>query len=406
MNIELPKYDVIIAGAGLAGLSLASMLADHPVLGSKKVLIVDRDDKVANDRTWCFWARPDEPLPGVPEHRWDACVFYASGFECRFPTEPYQYRMVRGSDFYRWSRERIATNPNMAWLKAGIRHIDAETGRVETDAGVFTADLVFNSALVNRTVLPETPLFEAPFTQIKGAGEGNHVRLLQHFKGWLVETATPVFDPSCVTFMDFRIPQDGDTRFVYVLPFSPTRALVEFTVFSPALLQADAYDRHLNDYLKKFLGCSEYRVEETEFGIIPMTDAAFPPVSGSRVVNIGTAGGYVKGSSGYAFKRTQRKLRALVDNWAQTGAVHPEVAASPAHFQWFDSILLHVLHKKGDLGGEVFRRMFASLSPQTVFRFLDEDSTFAENLSVMATAPKAPFTWEAFRSFGRMVFKT
>lgn len=396
---------MVIAGAGLAGLTLARLIAIHPELGKKRMLIIDRDDKKANDRTWCFWSRDDENMPAVASFTWDACRFYAPGFERRLDIAPYRYHMVRGSDFYQWSKQQITTNPRVVWLKADIQHIDAEQGAVTTDQGVFTGKIVFNSALINRRLIPENPSFAQPFSLMEKSekqGSGGAIQLLQHFKGWLVETETPAFDPACVTFMDFRVDQDGATRFVYVLPFSPTRALVEYTLFSPELLNASDYDAALKNYLNHFLNIDRYRIEETEFGIIPMTDATFPNISKGRVFNIGTAGGFVKGSSGYAFKRTQRKLTELVDDWAKYGSPNPALMASPPHFRFFDSVLLKVLQQKGDLGGEVFKRMFRDLPATMVFRFLDEDTTLAENLRVMATAPKGIFTLAAFKQMTRI----
>ena len=49
-------YNFILAGGGAAGLSLAVQLASSP-LKDQSILIIDRDRKQANDRTWCFWAR-------------------------------------------------------------------------------------------------------------------------------------------------------------------------------------------------------------------------------------------------------------------------------------------------------------------------------------------------------------
>ena len=55
------QYDYIIAGAGCAGLSLAVHMIHSGKFSDKKILIVDKDDKQKNDRTWCFW----EKEPGL-----------------------------------------------------------------------------------------------------------------------------------------------------------------------------------------------------------------------------------------------------------------------------------------------------------------------------------------------------
>jgi lycopene beta-cyclase len=52
----MQKYDFIIAGGGLAGLSLAYYM-NQTVLREKSILIIDQDTKTKNDRTWCFWEK-------------------------------------------------------------------------------------------------------------------------------------------------------------------------------------------------------------------------------------------------------------------------------------------------------------------------------------------------------------
>jgi thioredoxin reductase len=52
-------YDFIIAGGGLAGLSLAYYLSQSS-LENAKILIIDQSEKKENDKTWCFWeAQPN-----------------------------------------------------------------------------------------------------------------------------------------------------------------------------------------------------------------------------------------------------------------------------------------------------------------------------------------------------------
>ncbi len=51
--------------------------------------------------------------------------------------------------------------------------------------------------------------------------------LLQHFKGWLIETDKDYFDDSVATFMDFRTDQKNRTGFFYVLTVAKNKALVE-----------------------------------------------------------------------------------------------------------------------------------------------------------------------------------
>lgn len=413
--MQTDHYDILFAGAGLSGLTLALELARRPAFCDKKILLLDRDRKQQNDRTWCFWATDAEPLPPVVFRSWDRCRFFSAGFETDMDIAPYRYRMVRGLDFYNWAIAELDRCPNVRRVHAHIESLDAERGRVHTNVGEFSGDVVFNSAFVKTRVLPEANAVfpNPPFSVGKPDNTPIHIDgvtrshpnatsvfLLQHFKGWTVETPTPAFDPTSVTFMDFRIAQRGETRFVYVLPFSETRALIEFTVFSPALLEAEAYDTALRDYLRDFLNLETFAVEESEFGVIPMTDYPFPNRAEGKVLHIGTAGGFVKASSGYAFKRTQRKVRAFVDAWERTGVPDAATFRSPRLFRLFDSILLHVLQRQNDLGSRIFTNLFQKLPADLVFRFLDEDSSFWENLRLVSAPPAPPFlraVWDLVR---------
>ncbi|MCC6461236.1 MAG: lycopene cyclase [Saprospiraceae bacterium] len=392
--MQTESYDIIFAGAGLSGLTLALELLRRPAFQQHSMLLIDRDEKRHNDRTWCFWAEENEPLPPVIFNTWARCDFFGTNFQQRMDIAPFRYHQVRGIDFYQWAKAELARHPKVRFLTAAIHRMDAESGRVETDAGAFSANWVFNSAFTRTQVLPAaTGLYpNPPFSpEPATAAPPAAILLLQHFKGWLIETPQPAFDPAAMTFMDFRIEQTGETRFVYVLPFSETRALVEFTVFSPALLAAEAYGAALRDYLRQYLGVTDFSIVEEEFGVIPMTDFPFPARREGRLIHIGTAGGFVKASSGYAFKRTQRKIRALVDAWEKNGVPDPAYLRSPWLFRAFDSIFLRVLANQNALGRRIFSDLFRQLPPALVLRFLDEDSTFVENLRLVSAPPTWPF---------------
>jgi lycopene beta-cyclase len=68
--------------------------------------------------------------------------------------------------------------------------------------------------------------------------------------------------------MDFHTEQRDWTGFVYVLPFTKHTALVEYTVFSPKILEAEEYSASLDTYLREQLGCQDYSILEREYGVI------------------------------------------------------------------------------------------------------------------------------------------
>lgn len=402
------KYDIVFAGAGLAALSIAARMADQPYFAGKKILLIDRDRKEANDRTWCFWATPDEirAMPPVITRSWPYLHFYSRDFSRRLNSGDYQYHMVSGRGFYQWAKNKLAASPNVEWLHTDILEIDAAGRRVITAAGVIEGRWILNSAITPFALIPSLKqgLFRTPFTDIKSSIPKEYIYLLQHFTGWVIRTDKPVFDPEEVTMMDFRVDQSGHTRFVYVLPFSEQEALVEFTVFSPALLSNDEYEQALKDYIHRFLDIEKYEVVETEFGVIPMTDYPFPQPENNAVINIGTAGGFVKGSSGYAFKRTQRRAAALVDDWAENGAPDTRLLKSARRFRIYDTIFLRALADGFVPADRVFSDFFKNLGGKTVFQFLDEDSGYLTDFRALNAPPLLPFIRAAFRQMLKLPY--
>ena len=73
-------YDYILAGGGLAGLSLACHLVNSP-LRDRSILIVHPDTKERNDRTWSYWTRQPGLFDGAVTHAWDSLRFVGNGVE-------------------------------------------------------------------------------------------------------------------------------------------------------------------------------------------------------------------------------------------------------------------------------------------------------------------------------------
>ncbi len=394
MTASLPHYDLILAGGGMAGLSLAYHLGQTP-LRTKRTLIIDREPKTKNDRTWAFWERGNGPFESVVCRQWDTVWFHGPrerSFSEKLDLGGYRYKLLRGIDFYDFVRDELEEHPDVEFLYSPVLALEStETGAVvTTEAGRFSADWVFDSTFRLEAMKPFNPDFSP-----SGETPTRRSALLQHFKGWVVKTPAPAFDPAVPTMMDFRIPQHGECRFLYVLPFSETEALVEFTLFTPTLLPPDAYDAELKSYLRDFLNIRDFKLTETEFGIIPMTDEPTTERPGPRVIRIGTAGGTTRPSTGYTFARTQRRLRTIARNLAADFNAHPldgEGAAIPARYRLFDEIFLNVFLNHRHPPAEIFTQLYARNRPADVFRFLDEENNLFQDLRVIWAAPKLPFT--------------
>jgi len=85
---------------GCAGLGLAVHMQRAGLLRDKTLLMVDKDPKRVNDRTWCFWETGEGPFESVVSHRWEQAWFHAQGYSGRKELAPYAYKMIRGIDYY------------------------------------------------------------------------------------------------------------------------------------------------------------------------------------------------------------------------------------------------------------------------------------------------------------------
>lgn len=369
-------YDYLIAGGGAAGLSLAYHIAQEPRLVGKKILIIEPQVKDQNDRTWSYWA--DEPMvfDGIAAHEWRQLAFRSPGYDKVIDLGRYRYRMIRGLDYYQFVRKALASNANFTFAYGTVEALEnVRAGvRVRSSAGEFTARYGFDS---------RPPAIEPNLNK--------HRYLLQHFVGWEVQTDIDAFDPTVVEFMDFRGEQHQEARFIYVLPFTARKALVEYTLFSTKPLPKAEYEVAIREYLSTTLGLTDYRIVAEEVGAIPMTDHPLPVREGAHIVNIGTRGGRAKPSTGYAFKRIQQQSARLVAALASTGHPPTDPTGDKWQFRLFDTLLLDIMQRQGETTRDIFRELFERNPVERILRFLDETTSWADNLRVMNSVTPGPF---------------
>ena len=379
-------FDYLIVGGGAAGLSLAFHIAQEPRLATKRVLIIEPEAKEQNDRTWSFWTDVPTVFDSIVAHEWRQIAFRSPGFERIIDLGPYRYKTIQSLDYYRLIQGKLADNAQFTRIRGEVLELrDTATGASAiTDAGTFTARYAFDSRP------PDLEKLKQP---------EKHRYLLQHFVGWEVETETDVFDPTTMEFMDFRGEQQHEARFIYVLPYSARKALVEYTLFSAVPLAKAEYEAAIREYLADTLGLKNYRIIAEEVGAIPMTDHPLPARDGAHIINLGTRGGRAKPSTGYAFKRIQQHSARLVAALAETGHLPANPTGDQWQFRLFDTLLLDIMQRQGETTRDIFRDLFAHNPIARIFRFLDEQTSWTDNLRVMNSVAPGPF----MRSIGHVL---
>ena len=374
----MQHYHYIFTGSGLSALMTVYELLLSGKFDGKSILLIDENTKKVNDRTWCFWDE-NNLFDEIVSKKWNQAVFANKKFNRVLELSPYQYKKINGLDFYELVFKKISEHKNIHFLNQKIVDF-TELGNhcvVKTEQETFTCNKIFNS-IYN----PEVVKAQTKFPLIQ-----------QHFVGWFIKSKEAVFTPNCATFMDFSVEQKGNTRFMYVLPTSENEALLEYTLFSKHLLSKEEYESEIQKYIEN-LGITEFEIIEKEQGNIPMTCYPFWKHNTKNIINIGSAGGWTKASTGYTFKNASKKSKALVQ------FLKSESDFTKFHkkdkFWFYDLLLLDILSSKNELGSKIFSSMFRSGNSTVIFKFLDEETSIWEDLQVIWKCPKMMFVKALF----------
>ncbi|WP_428236387.1 lycopene cyclase family protein [Gracilimonas sp.] len=376
MKIEA-KYDVIIAGGGLSGLSLAWYLAKGNYKG--EVLVTDSTFAPTNDKTWCFWTNKEPPFRDIIYKKWKKTWVSVLDYSTFRYLNEYSYYCIRSGDFREYVLRELKKHKNFDLLEDNILDFSSNQSKAVmlTKGGdSYIANYIFQSIMKPK---------DLDRSQIK-------YPLIQHFLGWEIKTYEPAFDPETFTIMDFDNNFEPGVGFMYVLPYTQSKALLEFTVFSEDVLKKKKYKKKIKHYLLHELGLDKdhYEIRRKEYGEIPMEDRPHVPYYDKNIINLGSVGGQTKPSTGYTFTRIQDYTQKLAQNLIQGFEPLPP-QQSKLKYRYYDLLLLHILSNSTNDSLRVFRSLFKKNNFDDIFRFLGEDTNLRQDLKIMSSVPYIPF---------------
>ncbi len=344
------EFDYVIIGGGCAGLSLAYELEIHEKLKDKTLAIIEPRKEYKRDKTWSFWKIAPHNFDDCVKKNWENFSINIPGKTNYLECKNFPYQSIDSGLFYEKIKNKLKKNENIFFFK-NIEEINRQNS------------LVFNSV-----------------PNIKK----NHLNLWQHFCGVEIKTDNDIFDEKIFNLMDFDCEQRESVHFFYTLPYTKNRALVETTWLSKMNDNSQKdYENQINNYIKKNLKIKNYEITYKEEGAIPL----FYPLNKNEKnrINIGTAGGMTRLSTGYTFLNIQehsKYIRENIDNISNTKKFEID-----RKYRFLDEIFLRVLQKNPEKMSDVFFRMFKT-SPKTVIKFLSNKSNFLEDLSIIFKMPK------------------
>ena len=352
------EFDYIIIGGGCAGLSLAYELEVNDRLKEKTLAIIETREEYKRDKTWSFWKMFDHNFEDCVIKSWNNFTINTSDDFHELSNKSFPYQSIDSEKFYKKINSKISSNLNVSFFK-NLNEINSENS------------LVFNS------------VFE---------GELDKSKLWQHFQGIEIETPKNIFDDKIVNLMDFNCDQKNDVHFFYTLPFSKNKALIETTWLSDLEDQnLMDYDLQLENYIKNNLGIKSYKINFVEKGAIPLFYPSFH--NDEKIINIGSAGGMTRLSTGYTFLNIQEHCKYIVKNIDKIKKLKDYNLGKKYHF--LDKIFLRVLKDHPDKMPKIFFDMFKA-SSNSVIKFLSNKSNFFEDIKIISRMPKLIFVKALF----------
>jgi lycopene beta-cyclase len=375
----MAAYDFVIAGGGLAGLSLACHMVRSPLCGAS-ILIIDRRAAPNHDRLWSYWTDQPTLFDPVVEHAWSQLHIASPNYARTVDLSGYRYELIRGIELDRFARRELALHANVHFRSGKVEAIvdEPDGARVYIEGEAIRAGWVFDST-------------HWPANRQRSTG-----CLAMHFKGWTLETSQPAFNAQAATFLDTRTSQQAGLRFFYCLPYSDREALVEYVVYGEAPPTPGEAQAALHHYMCATLGVADYKIVSEEAGYLPIRSTYHTRRRGRHHLAIGARAGLIKPTTGFAFRRIQQDAAAIVRSLLQTGRPWKLPAVSRRH-RLYDALLLDVLARPGHALPGIFDALFEHNSVKQVLRFLDEATTPAEDLALIGTLPSGPFLRVVFR---------
>ncbi|KAF6165841.1 hypothetical protein GIB67_012738 [Kingdonia uniflora] len=299
------KYDVIIIGAGPAGLRLAERVSLYGV----KVCCIDPSPLSMWPNNYGVWVDEFEAmgLEDCLDKTWPMTKIHIDDRNTKYLDRQYG----------RVSRERLKTKLMEGCVSYGVKFHKAKVWRVDHQEfeSFVTCD---DGSEIKGNLIVDASGFASTFTQFdKPRNPGYQIA-----HGILAEVEEHPFDLDKMVLMDWRDSHMGNEpylrknndklpTFLYAMPFDSNLVFLEETslVSRPALLYMEVKKRMVARL--RHLGIKVKRIIEEEKCLIPMGGPL--PMIPQSVTAIGGTGGLVHPSTGYVVARALALAPILTD---------------------------------------------------------------------------------------------
>lgn len=386
--MDTVNADILILGGGCSGWSLLASLLDAGLDTTYKICLVEPEGERL-PKTWSYWDHLEPNRLWKADYAWSELSIKTKGTTYKIEKDEV-YKSIHSSSFYGQIEKTASTKRAVHILKDRIIAIDQDTKIAQGEKSFYASKFIIQNF--------ETSISSSSYKSLQ-------YPMIQHFGGLLVNSTKWSISKDEACFMDFNVSQEYGFAFMYLLPYSDTTCLVEYTLFSPKLLNKDIYISQVKKYLlKQFdLQENEFKIEDIELGQIPMDDRLPKIRLAEDIYLFGTAAGMTKASTGYTFSRIQKAASALAKSITKNGLNFDHTQAisngiSKTRYRLYDLILLDVLRHNPIQALKAFEKLFNKLGVEKMLVFLSENQSIISDLRVLNAAPKKDFIPALFRA--------
>ena len=365
----MTNKEINIIGGGCAAFSLARLNSLLPNYRFNLFIGKNRDKQ--KDHFWGFWKNSYNNEAYVnANYTWSKWAIHTNYSKHILKSEKHPYCVINKQKWLGLCKKQCK----------GKKITVFENNVFEKSGNLFTPDQKIDGDLIFDSRPPSLP---------------NNI-LLQHFEGFVIKSKKDVFDEKTVILMDFRCDQSKGLHFIYLLPFNKRKALVESTIFSKKIEHKDFYSSEISKYLRKYFNLNEFSKSDHEKGIIPMH---YISCVSKEKYNIGTRGGAVRPSSGYAFTFIQKQAFQIMNQIKNRKKINTQIHNNIDLF--LDKIFINVINEYPILAPKIFSSLARILNGDEMAKFMSGNASLLTTCKIIISMPKIPF----IKSFFYVVYR-
>lgn len=401
-------YDLAILGGGATALSFAlaylDLATESQSFHNKNIILLEARSSYQQDRHWSFWLPKDAYFPhrDVIKKSWSAWSFSKKEAakkengkamkkadkknlqKIRHQPLTHDYCTIQAIDFYHKAQSQLQQQENIRLrLNFSVQTVNKKN-----------SEKFYTIQNYNQEIIHAIAIFDS--RNLSGIQVQQQAQYYQIFLGYEIESKEEIFDSATVGLMEEMQCTDQGFAFIYSLPFSPTQALVEYTVFTDSFFAPSALEPLLKHYLQENFSAAVV-VRSQEQAVLPMGKLHHRFRNRRDYCVVGSQAGALRESSGYGFLRLQSWAQAAAARYYHLGKLWPMPPESPWRL-WLDRHFIKVLRLYPQQAADIFWQLAAELPPDIYARFMRGEVSWHTIVPLLAACPKKPFFQALFQN--------